>query len=178
MRKIILLISLIGMLHADSPGHKGLNIAFGIGSGVMETTYSLESNRDNQSAVFLSRIGAGITNNMVFIFEGIGNYGAFNYTSFGKKDVSYNYVGVGMNYYFNEDGTTPYIGFSMGMAEHESDPKSFVKSSGTFGNSYKLSVGYEYNRWLVEVNYIKASSEIIKTDSIVFAIGYNFALLR
>jgi hypothetical protein len=168
----------IGVLQADSPGHKGLNIAFGIGSGVMKTTYGLESDSDNQSAVFLSRIGAGITNNMVLIFEGIGNYGSFNYTSFGKKDVSYNYAGIGMNYYFNENATTPYIGFSFGTADHESDPKSFVKSSGTFGNSYKLSAGYEYNRWLAEVNYIKASSEIIKTDSVIFAIGYNFALLR
>ena len=177
-KTIIALLLLISVVQAESRGHMGPSGAFGIGSGSLKTKIGLDSDRDNTAVVLFARIGAGIYENVVLNFDTIGSIGTGEYGAIGKNDVNCDYAGVGVTYYLNNTEASPYIAFSIGSAEHTTDPKSNFDSSGKFGQSYRLATGYEYNGWLGEISYLRGVSQQAKSDLIMYSIGYNFIASR
>ncbi|MDD5716956.1 MAG: outer membrane beta-barrel protein [Sulfuricurvum sp.] len=167
---------LAGMLHAESAERKGVNIGLGLGIGKIDTTLNNKSDSDGSAATGLFTIGYGVTNNLVIQMDNIGL--SSNHTNFSSKyeEVQGSYWGLGGYYFWNEERHSPYIGVSIGRTNHESTTNLFVKSMGKFGDSYKLTAGYDYNQWFAELNYIKGSSERVNSDSLMFALGYNFAI--
>ena len=166
------------MLQADFKGHMGPSGAFGLGSGSLKTEIDSQSDRDNAAIVLFARIGLGISENIVLNFDTVGSVGSGEYGVIGKQDVNCDYLGVGTTYYFNNNEQSPYMAFSIGRAEHTTDPESTFETTGAFGKSYRFSIGYEYKGWLGEVSYLRGVSEDAKSDLLMYTVGYNFVASR
>lgn len=167
MKYIFIGFMIFGSLIHAADGREGGMTSIGLGLG------SMSANIDNQEYNSIDsnwnlKFGYGFNSNIIGFIEGS--------TQAVTKEVEQNSIGIGLSYYLFDEVSSPYFSGYVGSVEH------WIGNSGTskgkFGDLWKLGVGYEYKQWFVQMDYINAESDRVKSDGVFGSIGYNFHIFR
>lgn len=167
MRNFFIYFLLLGSLLHATDGREGGMTAIGLGVGYVSSSID-NIKTDSIGNYWDLKFGYGFNPNIVGFIE--GSLQAVT------KEVQQNSIGIGLSYYLRDGINSPYISAYIGAVEHPMD--NYESSNGKFGNLWKIGAGYEYKQWFLQLNYTKASSPRVKTDSTFVSAGYNFHIFR
>jgi len=167
MRKFFISVVLFWSFLYANDGHEGGMTSIGLGLGYVSANVdNKESN--NINSYWNLKFGYGFTPNIIGFIEGS--------TQAVTKEVEQNSIGIGFSYYLQDKSISPYVSGYIGSVEHSIDNDK--PSKGSFGDLWKLGVGYEYKQWFFQLDYINAKSPRVKSDGVLGSIGYNFHIFR
>jgi hypothetical protein len=172
---IVLTYLLIGCSLFAADGREGAMTAISVGLGQVYSTLDEQSTTNEIGDFWSIKLGYGITPNIIAFIEGSAQ-------SLNKGSIQ-NSAGIGISYYFDERASSPYLSAYVGEAnEHIEYYVSGVKkeeySDGSFGDLWKIGLGYEYKQWFCQLDYFNANNKRVESSGVVGSIGYNFHIFR
>lgn len=165
----------IGCSLLASDGREGMMAAVGAGIGYVDSTLDGKSTTTGAGNFWSIKLGYGFTPKIVGFVEGSAQ--ALN------KGSVQNSIGIGMSYYLDEQSSSPYLSAYLGEANeniefYDTGVKKEEYSDGSFGELWKLGIGYEYKQWFFQLDYFNANNKRVDSNGLVGSIGYNFHIFR
>jgi hypothetical protein len=177
MKKNIVKIIMLGsLLTTNSFGNENSREGFigsmGLGLGAVSSTIKGQNNTDSIGSLINLKFGYGFTPNLV------GYLGGSSQAIY--DDNTLNSAGLGVEYYLEDSRHSPYVSLYVGEANENIKNSNGTSEylDGSFGELWRVGVGYEYEQWFFQLDYMNANNKKIENSGMMGTVGYNFHLFR